>query len=416
MSIIYNGEHSITFIDPDSNEYNSWSDLHLIPSMKSDAGTQIPSIAISNGIGTNRLLDLTNSISGRTVYTRPESSLEFSVDIYKWFIFEYQYREDSDEHDEIPVQLDSITIKDRLNDIFDGRVFKVLFHDSPRSIYTARVTLSEFSITESYPIINLKINWISSKQLDSIRAILNNDSPYLRTTDNLSVLKPYISVIASYDGIEYTYDSVQDSSDFNISGNISLPGSHQITIYFGGKTSIISVNSYVPNDIDIQLLRSPVPTSPNINALKKYLFVSLLYQLCDTRTGINPKLYTLSGDIKNPGNNTITLVYDGEDQSGFSIEKVISISTIGPRYPQRISASYYNNQPYPTINDNINVLKKNTRVYAIYDDGSSSPISSSQYELSGDISTVGTHRINVYYTLDGYTYSTYFNARIYDNS
>ncbi len=146
MSVYYYGSHSITFtkIVTGTNTRivkNSWVDFHLIPSTR-------PYLAIPkiNNIfvklpRSNKVLDLTNSLTKSRIYEGSYGSWEFYLDTDQW----NSWAEAIDE----------------LEDFFDGSEFEICFNAEPNRTYSGIIFISNYSPEDQYSKIKLDydITW-----------------------------------------------------------------------------------------------------------------------------------------------------------------------------------------------------------------------------------------------------------------
>ena len=133
-----------------------------------------------------------------------------------------------------------------------------------------------------------------------------------------------------------------------------------------------------------------------LESLKEYLVVTANYSDSTTETVTN---YTLSGTLT-VGTSTITVTY-GEKTTTFTVNVTATPTVTG------IEATYTQGQTPVYPNTNLNSLKSNLVVKAIFSDNTKSPLEDAVYTLSGTL-TVGTSTVTVTYE----TFTTTFTVTV----
>lgn len=141
MSIYYNGAHSITFKKwNDLHTYfvsikNTWRHLHMVPSSRPFVILPNPRIQFANLPRSNKILDLTNSLTTSETYEAREGDWEFIIDHDKWSDWTESF--------------------DALSDFFDGSMFKVVLDDQENCEYSGRVYISNYTPNSDYSIATI---------------------------------------------------------------------------------------------------------------------------------------------------------------------------------------------------------------------------------------------------------------------
>ena len=95
MSFVYNGAHSITFIEALDSTTNStptayssykrsWRDFHLIPEKRPSVSPPTPTLNLIDVPGTNKRIDMTDLLPGGLKYGRRTGEWQFILDHYLW--------------------------------------------------------------------------------------------------------------------------------------------------------------------------------------------------------------------------------------------------------------------------------------------------------------------------------------------
>lgn len=147
MSFIYNGSHSIHFIEAldsstnstptaYSSKINSWNDLHLIPLTRSSIVTPSPSIKLIEVPGTNSRIDLTDLQPGGLKYGVRSGSWKFAIDHYKY----------TDWH----------TAKKTIENALNGKRLYCVLDDDLSSAYRGRFSIESWESGVTYSSITIK--------------------------------------------------------------------------------------------------------------------------------------------------------------------------------------------------------------------------------------------------------------------
>ena len=131
MSVSYSGIHSITFFKNDDSSFkNTWGDFHMVPTSRpyiTPPPAQIKMVSLPRS---NKILDLTNSLTRNVTYEAREGDWEFYIDHDKWEDWTQAF--------------------DDISDYLDGSVFHVIMADEPLYSYNGRVYVSDYSPESNY--------------------------------------------------------------------------------------------------------------------------------------------------------------------------------------------------------------------------------------------------------------------------
>ncbi len=163
--IQYNGQHSIDFFSELSdagtlNAKNTWRDWRIVPSTKPYV---VPAPVKTNIVqvpGSNRLIDLTEYLTGAPMFEARTGEWEFIVDLDWWGSSDEAYA----------YFLANI----------HGRKMYCELQDNQGIIYTGRFSVSDFESSSSYPI--LKIGYTISPSIKR-RNSITNDGEYSYVDD-----------------------------------------------------------------------------------------------------------------------------------------------------------------------------------------------------------------------------------------
>lgn len=154
--IQYNGSHSIDFFGKLSdrgtlNAKNTWRDWHLVPSSKPYVSPAEPQFNLVTIPGSNRILDLTDYLTGSPVYSIRSGDWEFIVDLEYWKDSNFAYA------------LFMANIH--------GKKLYCELQDNPEVVYLGRFSISEFASSQTYPVIK-----ISYKISPTFKLVTSQDS------------------------------------------------------------------------------------------------------------------------------------------------------------------------------------------------------------------------------------------------
>ena len=158
--IQYNGQHTIDFFsDVDDagtlNTKNTWRDWHIVPSSKLYV---VPAPVKTNIVqvpGSNKLIDLTEYLTGSPMFEARSGEWEFIVDLDFWGSSDEAY---------------SYFIAN-----IHGRKLYCELQDNPGIVYIGRFSVSGFESSSTYPI--LKISYTISPTIMK-RGSINSNGNY----------------------------------------------------------------------------------------------------------------------------------------------------------------------------------------------------------------------------------------------
>lgn len=233
MSVVYSNEHSITFIRNarGTTVYSykrSWYDFHLIPAKRPSVVTPPPNIRLINIPGSNKRLDLTDSMPGGLTFGRRKGQWEFYVDTTKWGSF--------------------LNAKNTIEDYLNGQYVYVVLEDDHSHYYIGRVSTTSWSVDDDYPTVTIDYdlyytvntnNFVYSlvPTLLRIESELISNAPTFILGDPLKTVRPWIKTTAYYDNDETDLVEV-DSFGNNL---IELFPSATVPTKYGNKTSSVTI-------------------------------------------------------------------------------------------------------------------------------------------------------------------------------
>lgn len=198
MSVVYFNDHSITFIrsvdGATATSYKrSWYDFHLIPTKRPSIATPPPNLSLINIPGSNKRLDLTDSMPGGLTFGRRKGQWEFYVDTTKWGSF--------------------ANAKNTIEDYLNGQYVYVVLEDDHSHYYIGRVSTSSWSVDGDYPTVTIDYdlyytvntnNFVYSlvPTLLRIESELKSNAPTFILGDPLNTVRPWILTTAYYDNDE----------------------------------------------------------------------------------------------------------------------------------------------------------------------------------------------------------------------
>lgn len=166
LSFIYNGSHSIHFIEAldsstnstpttYSSKINSWNDLHLIPLTRSSIVTPSPSIKLVDIPGSNSRIDLTDLQPGGLKYGVRSGSWKFAIDHYKY----------TDWH----------TAKKTIENALNGKRLYCVLDDDLSSAYRGRFSVESWEPGVNYSSITIKYQ-LEAKRYTNAFNIISTDT------------------------------------------------------------------------------------------------------------------------------------------------------------------------------------------------------------------------------------------------
>jgi hypothetical protein len=166
LSFIYNGSHSIHFIealDSSTNstptayttKVNSWNDLHLIPLTRPSVVAPSPSIKIIDVPGSSNRIDLTDLQPGGLKYGIRSGSWKFAID-----------------HDRY---IDWHTAKKTIENALNGKRLYCVLDDDLSSAYRGRFSVDSWETGVTYSSVTIKYQ-LESKRYTNAFNIISSDT------------------------------------------------------------------------------------------------------------------------------------------------------------------------------------------------------------------------------------------------
>lgn len=158
MQIEYDGSHSITFYDYravttgndasiTSHKYNTWTDWCLIPTSAPVINPFEAKISIVSVGGSNRVVDLSEALTGSVLVGRNTGDWEFIMDI------ERAIKDPTIVNVSNPWDLYF-----KINSAIHGKWVAVVLDDMLNRTYTGRISVSDFNIDSQYAKIKFTYN------------------------------------------------------------------------------------------------------------------------------------------------------------------------------------------------------------------------------------------------------------------
>ena len=222
---------------------------------------------------------------------------------------------------------------------------------------------------------------LNTIKLIGVEATFTQGSLNVYTSTSLESLRKYLIVKAVYsNGEKVTTD------DYTLTGTLKV-GTSILTVTCEDFTDTFNVNVSSNEVIGIECVfnqgTAVIYASNSLESLKQYLKVKAIYS-DGTKEEITG--YSLSGKLS-VGTSTITATYGSFTDTFDVVVSAVTVTSISCVYSQ--SKTVYDS-------DSLDVLKSDLAVNAVYSDGSSGTIPSSEYSLSGTLSA-GTSTITVSY-------------------
>lgn len=222
---------------------------------------------------------------------------------------------------------------------------------------------------------------LNNIELTGVEATFNQGTMKVYPSTPLDSLKKNLVVKAVYsNGEKVTTD------DYTLSGILQV-GTSTVTVTCGDYTDTFDVNvsSVAVTGIECVFNQGTavIYESDSLTSLKQYLTVKVVYSDGTKEETIN---YSLSGTLV-AGTSTITATYGSFTDTFDVVVSAVAVTSISCTYTQ--SKTVYDS-------DSLDVLKSDLAVNAVYSDGSSGTVPSSDYTLSGTLSA-GTSTITVSY-------------------
>lgn len=183
--IQYNGQHSIDFFSDLSDAgtlstKNTWRDWRIVPSKKPYVTPPSLKTNIVQIPGSNRLLDLSEYLTGGPTFEARTGEWEFIVDLDYWGDSELVYSY-------------------FLANLHAKKLYCEL-QDNPGIIYTGRFSVTDFESSDTYPV--LKIGYTISPTFRR-RISINSSGEYVYTISTLQQAVNVESELSSISSSDY---------------------------------------------------------------------------------------------------------------------------------------------------------------------------------------------------------------------
>lgn len=209
MSVVYGGQHSISFIKTNSNETNeiknTWDDWHLIPAERPIVNPPQPALSLISIPGSSNVLDLTEVLG----------SINFSMRTGEW-----EFYVDNDQWIDWPEAFNTIS------QFINGQRLKCVLDDDPTKVYRGRFTFSGWKNEDSYSSVTIKYDleyYYDTATLQSILAYFDYRGRIINQNTDRTSIKSDLIVNAVYSSgfikklKEHEYNITNITSDGQIS-------------------------------------------------------------------------------------------------------------------------------------------------------------------------------------------------------
>lgn len=213
-----------------------------------------------------------------------------------------------------------------IKDYFD-ELYARGFSESARTALLALLEHAGFADTTGQQLYdNLEEELFPPVDVVSIAATFDQGQAVIYDTDSLFALKPYLTVMATFED-----HTVRRVTDYALSGTLTA-GTSTITVTYGGQSDTFDV--VVTHDArDVLISISAVYTqsgtvydTDSLDSLKSDLVVTATYGDSSTQT-VPAESYTLSGTLAE-GTSTITVSYGGKTTT-FNVEVTENPTILG---------------------------------------------------------------------------------------
>ena len=174
--MIYNGEHSVTFINDEGEQKNTWTDWLLVPTSRPVIGSPPVKKMGVDIPGRNGTLDITGKITSNVCYENRQGTLEFLID------------------HENPDYTSWVVTKNKIMSFLHGKHMKLILEDEPAYYYDGRMEVEEFKANSDWSTISiaydvLPIKYSTASSLDAwkwdpfsfVNGVIRNGEDYQMT-------------------------------------------------------------------------------------------------------------------------------------------------------------------------------------------------------------------------------------------
>lgn len=371
MSVSYNGDHSITFIELYDLPFRitqssirlksyrlSWYDFGLIPLKRPSVSTSQPKLNLIEIPGSNRMLDLTSSNPGGLTYERRTGQWQFYVDTSIWSNW--------------------FTAFNSIKSYLHGKRMACVLEDDPNTLYIGNFSVTEWKNDSGYPSVTIdydlnydtfinNLSYSKTIYVTSLSATLNSNASTFFVGDNKDNVRKYVTVYAIMSN-----GSRREVNVDNIQGRFEYSGSQQVQLTYGTISTNISINVIQP--VPIKLFVTVNPDLPTIyvgeakDKIRSYLNTIVEYSN-QSREHVEPDI--IQGTFNSAGDNEVTIRYKNVSTS-ISITvveaEVVSIKA------SLASQIYDGDAKYFYVNDSISKISNYLTTIATYTDGSTGEV------------------------------------------
>lgn len=324
MSVVYNGIHSVTFIESlqsitagqtltsFTSVRNTWNSFHLIPANRPYVSPMEPKIQLVTDTVSSKVFDITDAVAGGMTYSARKGSWDFLVDHDKWSNW----------------YIAKQTIEDYLN----GKRRYCFLNGDDTLLYCGRFKVSGWEDGTQYSKITIEYDldyetYALSANLNrptSLSVSWKSSAPTVYEHQKKDTIRNYLNATISYGGY-YT-----GSCDIDvIEGSFSGTGSQSITVSYTANdlstfetvklTSSVSVNVSADYITAISVTVDPNAEfhygDPKDN-IRQYSTIICYYVSGSYVTKVaGTNANTISGTFNSVGENQVSITYSGKSAS-----------------------------------------------------------------------------------------------------
>lgn len=258
--MIYNGEHSVTFINDEGEQKNTWTDWLLVPTSRPVIGSPPVKKMGVDIPGRNGTLDITGKITSNVCYENRQGTLEFLID------------------HENPDYTSWVVTKNKIMSFLHGKHMKLILEDEPAYYYDGRMEVEEFKANSDWSTISiaydvLPIKYSTASSLDAwkwdpfsfVNGVIRNGEDYQITVSPNHAGRYTITDINTPSRVKITIEPISKTSVSSILTPVTIAASDfdpnsitskdDVVIFDESDTSKISDKDYfkylINNYVDI---------------------------------------------------------------------------------------------------------------------------------------------------------------------
>lgn len=227
MSVVYNGVHSVTFIESSqsitagqtltsfTSVRNTWNSFHLVPANRPYISPMEPKIQLVTDTVSSKVFDITDAVAGGMTYSARKGSWDFLVDHDKWYNW--------------------YTAKQTIEDYLNGKRRYCFLNGDDTLLYCGRFKVSGWEDGTQYSKITIEYDldfetYALSANLNrptSLSVSWKSSAPTVYEHQKKDDIRNYLNATISYGGY-YT-----GSCDIDvIEGSFSGTGSQSVTVSY----------------------------------------------------------------------------------------------------------------------------------------------------------------------------------------